>query len=53
MDQDKQNNPCPSKEDIERQEDFEDLELGLSILERVRSGAEEVLSSGDVWKGNE
>lgn len=35
----------------EKLEDLEDLYLGLAVLENVRSGKEEVLSSEDMWNG--
>ena len=41
-----------AREAIEKHlEDLEDIYLGLAILERVRSGEEEILSSEDVWNG--
>ncbi len=41
-----------AREAIEKHlEDLEDVYLGLAILERVRSGEEEILSSEDVWNG--
>lgn len=35
----------------EKLEDLEDLYLGLAMLENVKSGKEEVLSSEDMWSG--
>lgn len=35
----------------EKLEDLEDLYLGLAVLENVRSGKEEVLSSEAMWNG--
>jgi len=35
----------------EKLEDLEDLYLGLAVLENVRSGSEEVLSSEEMWNG--
>ncbi len=35
----------------EKLEDLEDLYLGLAVLENVRSGNEEVLSSEEMWNG--
>lgn len=35
----------------EKLEDLEDLYLGLAVLENVRAGKEEVLSSGEMWNG--
>jgi len=35
----------------EKLEDLEDLYLGLAVLENVRSGKEEVLSSEEMWNG--
>ncbi len=41
-----------AREAIEKHlEDLEDVYLGLAILERVRSGEEEILSSEDAWNG--
>ncbi|MBM9521149.1 TraY domain-containing protein [Desulforhopalus vacuolatus] len=41
-----------AREAIEKHlEDLEDVYLGLAILERVRSGEEEILSSENVWNG--
>jgi len=39
-----------AREAIEKHlEDLEDTYLGFAILERVRAGKEEILSSEDVW----
>ncbi len=39
-----------AREAIEKHlEDLEDTYLGLTIMERVRAGKEEILSSEDVW----
>ncbi len=35
----------------EKLEDLEDLYLGLAVLENVRAGKEEVLSSEEMWNG--
>lgn len=39
-----------AREAIEKHlEDLEDTYLGVAILERIRAGKEEILSSEDVW----
>lgn len=35
----------------EKLEDLEDLYLGLAVLENVRSGKEQVLTSEEMWNG--
>lgn len=35
----------------EKLEDLEDLYLGLAVLENVRSGKEELLTSEEMWNG--
>jgi len=35
----------------EKIEDLEDLYLGLAVLENVRAGKEEVLTSEEMWNG--
>lgn len=35
----------------EKLEDLEDLYLGLAVLENVRAGKEEILTSEEMWDG--
>ena len=36
---------------VEKLEEMEDAYLGAAVLERIRKGEEQVLSSADMWHG--